>query len=147
MLVFIQTILHTFLQKCIDCHLFRRLIARSDSALVREAAAGVTMSPLVYVADVCRFSTSYVTATAAGPRGIVRFRPRMSMKEFKARGRSSATLCGKSTRRLHVCEDEPSGRLTFALVSILVLLHALADFSRVPPAAICTDAARELSSQ
>lgn len=99
----------------INWRLFRELTAQSDYALVQKAAAGVKTSPVVYVADICRFSTSYVTAAAAGARGLVRFRTRMSAKEFKARGRSTATRCAKSTRWLHMCEDEPSGRLTFAL--------------------------------
>lgn len=82
---------------------------------------------------------TYVTAAAAGARGVVRFGTRMSTEEFQARGRSSSRHWRENrTWRLHMCEDEPSGRLTFALVSISVFLHALADFSRVPPAAVCT---------
>lgn len=69
---------------------------QSGSTLVQDAAAGVKMAQVVYVAGICRFSTSYVTtAAAAGARGIARFGTTMSTKEFQARGRSSADTRGE----------------------------------------------------
>lgn len=46
---------------------------------------------------------SYVTAAAAGARGIVRFGTRMSTQEFQARGRSSADTRGKIERGGFTC--------------------------------------------
>lgn len=100
----------------------------------QDATAGVKTSQVVYVADICRFSGSYVTAVAAGARGIVRFGTRMSRKEFQARGRSSADTRGRRDAALHVCEDESSGRLTFALVSIS---EFFAPLRRCQPRATC----------
>lgn len=80
----------------IDWHLLIELIVQTRYALVQDAAAGVKMSQVVYVEDICRFITSYVTAVAAGARGIVRFGTRMSVKEFQARSPSSADTRGKS---------------------------------------------------
>lgn len=81
----------------LSAYLFERFIRfqenqSSDVAVAAQAQVGVMPFQVIYVAEICRFSTGYVTPVAAEAWGIGHFRNRGNGEECEARSESSRHL-------------------------------------------------------